>query len=141
MTRQPDPSRSLSLLSPRRPALRALALLAWAWGGAASAEVVDGVQLPDGARKVGERRYRSPKDFQETLEYYKLVYSTSTHPRTTIINQPGVRAVHIAFPPGKNVAGLNIYEEKETLREVRIYLVPVETKAPQNGVDKRRGKR
>jgi hypothetical protein len=121
---------------------RLLAVGAWGWAVVAGAEMVGGVQLPDGAAKVGENRYRAPKDFEETLKYYRLVYPPATYPRKTIINQPGVKAVHIAFPPGKGVDGLNIYEDKESLREVRIYVVPAEAKADaKNGVDKRRGKK
>ena len=71
-------------------------------GGVARAEVVDGVQLPDGLQKVGEKRYRSPQDCEKTLKYYKTVYPTATYPRRSIVNQPGVKAIHIANPSGKN---------------------------------------
>jgi len=43
----------------------ALALLT---GGVARAEVLDGVQLPDRSSKVGERRYRVPQDWENTLK-------------------------------------------------------------------------
>ncbi|NMO17309.1 hypothetical protein HPC49_06620 [Pyxidicoccus fallax] len=93
------------------------------WVSVADAEVVSGAQLPDGSQKVGENRYRAPRDFEGTLEYYRAVYSTSSYPRRQIVNQPGVKAVHISNPSGKNFAGLNIYEAND---EVRIYIVPVE---------------
>jgi len=38
-----------------------------------------------------------------------------------IVNQPGIKAIHIANPSGKNFEGLNIYQTNE---EVRIYIVP-----------------
>jgi len=93
------------------------------WVTTAGAEVVSGAQLPDGSQKVGENRYRAPKDFEGTLEYYRSVYSTSSYPRRQIVNQPGVKAVHISNPSGKNFAGLNIYEAND---EVRIYIVPTQ---------------
>jgi hypothetical protein len=96
------------------------------WVSVAGAEVVSGAQLPDGSQKVGENRYRAPRDFEATLDYYRSVYSTSNYPRRQIVNQPGVKAVHIVNPSGKNFAGLNIYEAND---EVRIYIVPVEQAA------------
>ena len=101
-----------------RPLLAAGAL---ALAGVAWAEVIGGVQLPSGAQKVGENRYRSPDDFEETLKYYKTVYPPERYPRKPIVNQPGVKAVHIQNPSGKNFEGLNIYEANEG--EVRIFIV------------------
>jgi hypothetical protein len=92
-------------------------------GGVARAEVLDGVQLPDKSSKVGERRYRVPQDWENTLKYFKTVYSTATYPRRSIVNQPGVKAIHIANPSGKGWAGLNVYEAND---EVRVYVVPPE---------------
>jgi hypothetical protein len=92
----------------------------------AGAETVSGAQLPDGASKVGENRYRAPRDFETTLTYYKSVYPPSAFPRKSVVNQPGVKAVHIVNPSGKNFEGLNIYEAND---EVRIYVVPVQTAA------------
>lgn len=94
----------------------------------AEAEVVNGAQLPDGARKVGENRYRAPGDYEETLKYYRTVYPAGTFSRKSIVNQPGVKAVHIVNPSGKNFEGLNIYEANE---EVRIYIVPAQPSAKQ----------
>ena len=104
------------------------------WATVAGAEVVSGAQLPDGSQKVGENRYRAPRDFEATLDYYRSVYSTSNYPRRQIVNQPGVKAVHITNPSGKNFAGLNIYEAND---EVRIYIVPSQqaarpVKKPEN---------
>jgi hypothetical protein len=97
------------------------------WLSTAVAEVVSGAQIPDGARKVGENRYRAPGDFEKTLEYYKVVYPVSAFPRRAIVNQPGVKAVHIVNPSGKNFEGVNIYEAND---EVRIYIVPQQQAAP-----------
>ncbi|HYO59884.1 hypothetical protein [Archangium sp.] len=108
-----------------RPLGAAVAAL---WMSVALAEVVSGAQLPDGSRKVGENRYRAPGDFEKTLEYYKAVYPVSAFPRRAVVNQPGVKAVHIVNPSGKNFEGVNIYEAND---EVRIYVVPLQvTPAP-----------
>jgi hypothetical protein len=80
------------------------------------------VNLPDGARKVGENRYKSPGDWEQTMKHYKSAYPKESYPRKNIIHQPGVNALHIANPSGKGGwEGLNIYLSNE---EVRIYVVP-----------------
>lgn len=106
----------------KSPALGcAVALLLSVLARPARAEVVLGAQILDGARKVGELRYRSPKGYEETLQHYRAVYPPGQYPRKLIVNQPGVRAVHISGPPGRQFEGLNIYEAND---EVRIYVVP-----------------
>lgn len=94
----------------------------------ARGEKIDGVLFPDGIQKVGENRYRAPGDFDETKKYYKTVYPPAQYPRKDIVNQPGVKAVHIVNPSGKIFEGLNIYEAND---EVRIFVVPAELKAPE----------
>lgn len=85
-----------------------------------SAEQVGGVNLPDGAAKVGEDRYKSRDDFKGTMKHYQSVYPPGSFPRKVIVNQPGIKAVHISNPSGKGWEGLNIYEAND---EVRIYVV------------------
>ena len=81
-----------------------------------------GATLPDAARQVGEHRYKSPSDWEGTMKFYKKVYSPSTW--RNVINQPGVKAIHIPNPSGKgDWLGLNIYEANE---EVRIYVGPID---------------
>ncbi len=109
----------------KAPPLWAAVALLVAVSGVARADVVNGVQLPDGIQKVGENRYRAPEDFEATLKYYRTVYPTGSYPRKSIVNQPGVKAVHIVNPSGKNFEGLNIYEAND---EVRIYVVPAAPK-------------
>ena len=58
--------------------------------GAASAEILDGVQFPDRTSKVGERRYRVPQDWENTMKYFKTAYPSAQYPRHMIVNQPGV---------------------------------------------------
>ena len=90
--------------------------------GAAEAEILDGVQFPDRTAKVGERRYRVPQDWENTLKYFKTAYPSAQYPRHTIVNQPGVKAIHIANPDGHGGwVGLNIYEAND---EIRVYIVP-----------------
>jgi len=89
---------------------------------AAWAEVLDGVQFPDKTTKVGERRYRVPQDWENTMKYFKTAYPSAQFPRHTIVNQPGVKAIHLANPDGHGGwVGLNIYEAND---EVRVYIVP-----------------
>src|SRR5262249_34328090 len=78
--------------------------------GVAKAEILDGVQLPDKTSKVGERRYRVPQDWEATTKYFRTAYPVATYPRRLIVNQPGVKAIHITNPSGKGWAGLNVYE-------------------------------
>lgn len=87
---------------------------------AALASNEGGVNLPDGARKVAENRYKSPSDFEYTMKHYKSAYPPQQYPRKDIVNQPGIKAVHIVNPSGKGWEGLNIYETND---EVRIYVV------------------
>jgi len=89
--------------------------------GAARAEILDGVQLPNKSSKVGERRYRIPQDWEAVTKYFRTAYPVANYPRRLIVNQPGVKAVHITNPGGKGWAGLNVYEAND---EVRVYVVP-----------------
>jgi hypothetical protein len=99
-----------------------LGLVAWVLVGAeARAEMVHGAHLPDGAQKVGENRYRAKEDFDATIKHYKVVYPSNAYPRKMIVNQPGIKAIHISNPSGKGFLGLNIYQAND---EVRIYIVP-----------------
>jgi hypothetical protein len=99
-----------------------LGLVAWALGGPEGrAEMVHGAHIPDGAQKVGENRYRAKEDFEATLKHYKAVYPPNAYPRRMIVNQPGIKAIHIVNPSGKSFEGLNVYQAND---EVRIYIVP-----------------
>lgn len=93
--------------------------------GNSGAFEVHGAQLPHDAQKVGENRYRTSEDFELTLKHYKTVYPPAQYPRKTIVNQPGIKAIHIANPSKKNFEGLNIYQAND---EVRIFIVTSETK-------------
>lgn len=97
-----------------------LLAVAPAWAG----ETELGAVLPDGARRVAEHRFRAPSDFDGTLKFYKTTYPVAQYPRKSVMNQPGVKAIHIANASGRGGwEGLNIYEANE---EVRIYVVPAD---------------
>jgi hypothetical protein len=68
-----------------------------------------GVQLPPGSSKVGRGRFRSPSNWADTIRFFDRQYTG--YPRITIVNQPGLRAIHI---PNRNKRssweGINIYE-------------------------------
>jgi hypothetical protein len=99
-----------------------LVVLSLLLSGEARAEVFDGVQFPDRTTKVGERRYRVPQDWEATMKYFKTAYPSTQYPRRMIVNQPGVKAVHLANPEGHGGwVGLNIYEAND---EVRVFIVP-----------------
>lgn len=104
---------------------RVSSLLVVAWAAVAWAGETDlGAVLPDGAHRVAEHRYRSSTDFEATLKFYKTTYPAAQYPRKAVVNQPGVKAVHIANPSGRGSwEGLNIYEANE---EVRIFVVPAD---------------
>ena len=76
---------------------------------------------PPGVQKVGENRYRAPGSFDDTLKYYRTVYPAQAFPRKPVVNQPGVKAVHIVNHSVKKFEGLKMYEAND---EVRIYIVP-----------------
>ena len=105
----------------------ALGLVLLGFAGGANAGTYKGVQLPDGAAPVGENRYRAPEDYDGTLRYYRQVYSPGTYRWKAIVDQPGVKAIHIELEKVKGVEGLNIYEANG---EVRIFVVPAPEPPP-----------
>jgi hypothetical protein len=51
------------------------------------------------------------------------VYPPASHRWKAVVDQPGVKALHIELNGARGVEGLNIYEAND---EVRIYVVPAE---------------
>jgi hypothetical protein len=86
--------------------------------GVALAERVAGAVLPDEAVKVGENRYEVSKGYDETLKFFRTVYSPGKYRRRPIADQPTVKAVHIENPDAKpgQWEGLNVYEVKGVTR-------------------------
>ena len=77
--------------------------------------------LPEYAHKVAENRYKAVGDWEAVQKFYKKELPANLYPRKAIVNQPGVKAVHILNPSGKGGwEGLNVYETND---EVRIYVV------------------
>ena len=71
-------------------------------------------------------RYRVTKPFNEAVEWYKRHFrymkQSSGISWRTIVNNPSVRAVHMASRRRRSTwAGINIYETKG---EVRLFVVP-----------------
>lgn len=97
----------------------------------AAAESDLGAPLPDNARKVGEHRYRAATDWEFTMKWLKTAYPAGQYPRRAIVNQPGIKAIHLQNTTGKGQwDGLNVYQAND---EVRIYVVPAD------GVGKKAG--
>jgi hypothetical protein len=103
-----------------------LALLAAAWTAtlamprpAQAAEtpptVVRGAPVIPWAKEVGEHRYRSPRNFEETRAYYDKIRYQHNWPftREKIVNMSGVRAFYLRNKtPGQTWEGVNVYEHK-----------------------------
>jgi hypothetical protein len=92
--------------------MAALSALALATPALVRAEKAAGAALPDEARQVEPNRFRIDKNYDDTLKFYKVVYPPAKYPRKAIVNQPGIKAVHIDNPevrPG-GWEGLNVYE-------------------------------
>ncbi len=75
-------------------------------------------------------RYRVARSYEETLKFYKVVYPPGRFPRRTIVDQPGVKAVHIENPEARPGGwdGLNVYELNGETR-VFVLVSPKERKA------------
>ena len=74
-------------------------------------------------------RYRANRGFDDLIDYYKRMFKTDSASVRwhTIINQPGLRAKHLAsLRKSTEWEGLNIYEHGS---EVRLFVVP-RTKRP-----------
>lgn len=82
---------------------------------------VAGAALPEGAEKVAENRFRVSRSWDETIRFYRQSYPPR-YTRRAIVDQPGIKAVHIDNPDAKpgSWEGLNIYEAKG---EVRIFVL------------------
>jgi len=110
-------------------ALTAAATPVWAGNGL----VVKGAILPPGSQRVSEEedRYKSPSSYADTLTFYSKHYKNN--PRKTIVNQLGIRGVHLVNDGRGEWEGLNIYELDG---ETRIFVVPRD-KDPAKGSRKR----
>jgi len=85
---------------------------------AADGLVVKGAVLPNGSKQVGEDRYKSPSSWKDTLTWLDKRYKAN--PRKTIVNQPGIRGIHIVNEGKGEWDGINVYELEG---ETRFYIV------------------
>ncbi len=89
----------------------ALVVILLAAPAVARAERVAGAQLPDRSTRIEANRYRIERNYADALKFFRTVYPPAKYPRRQIVNQPGIKAVHIENPaprPG-GWDGLNVY--------------------------------
>ncbi len=120
-------TRALTLHLPVRYKAALAALLVGAPGLAVAARVAGGATLPAEVKAIEPHRYRVDRSYEETLKFFRSVYPPERYPRTNIVNQPGLRAVHIENPAAKPGGwdGLNVYELKGETR-VFVLVTPAE---------------
>ncbi len=105
----------------------ALVVLLLAAPAVARAERVAGAQLPAGSRRIEPNRYRIEGNYADALKFFRTVYPPAKYPRRQIVNQPGIKALHIENPaprPG-GWDGLNVYELRGETR-VFVLVSPVD---------------
>jgi hypothetical protein len=74
---------------------------------------VKGVSLPATARQTAPDRYRLSENWEAAMKFFKLLYGYEKYPRKSIVNQPGIKAIHIDNPSaGGEWEGFNIYEQQ-----------------------------
>lgn len=84
---------------------------------------LDAPLVPGAAALKEPGRYRSPRDFDSTLDFYERLFHQAGGVRwRNIVNLPGIKAKHIESLRKKTRwEGINVYEHKG---EVRIFVVP-----------------
>jgi len=87
-----------------------------------------GVTLPNGSVKVGEDRFRLPDGYEATMKWLKNAYKAEKFPRKFIVNQPGIKGIHVVNPSTTDEwEGFNLYEYQG---EVRLYVLVRRKAAP-----------
>ena len=80
-----------------------------------------GVVLPNGSVRVAEGRFRLPDGYDATMKWLKTAYKADKYPRKFIVNQPGVKGIHVVNPTvTEEWEGFNLYEHQG---EVRLYVL------------------
>jgi hypothetical protein len=89
---------------------------------------LDAPVVPGATQLEEPGRYRSPRTFDDTLDFYQRLFNQPGVVRwRTIVNLPGIRAKHIENLRKKTKwEGINIYEYKG---EVRLYVIPRDPKS------------
>jgi hypothetical protein len=82
-----------------------------------------GFVLPGGSVKVDEDRYRLPLGWDEAARFYRNAYPPAKFNRRTLVNQNGIKAMHIDNPKAgpEEWEGANLYETRAG--EVRVYVL------------------
>lgn len=88
--------------------------------------LLDAPVVPGAVALAEPGRYRSPRTYDDTLDFYQRLFNSAGGVRwRNIVNLPGIRAKHIESLRKKSRwEGINIYEHKG---EVRVYVIPRET--------------
>jgi hypothetical protein len=110
----------------------ALVTLLLAAPAVARAERVAGAQLPHGSTRIEAYRYRIERNYADTLKFFRTVYPPARYARRQIVNEPGIKAVHIDNPaprPG-GWDGLNVYELRG---ETRVFVLVAPVDKEKNG--------
>lgn len=103
-------------MSTRLARLLPLALVLLVGGKVLASDVggnkVHGVELIPWAKQVGEDRYESPRDWANTIRFYKKLFAGWRYIKWhNEVNLPGVKYIHIENTFAKRTYdGLNIYE-------------------------------
>ncbi len=82
---------------------------------------VKGLTLPGGAVRIAEDRYRLSESWTGAMKFLKAQYRPEKFPRRFVVNQPGIKAIHIDNPDATGEwEGFNLYEYQG---EVRLYVL------------------
>ncbi len=96
--------------------------------GAGVAELPADAPIVPGATALAETgRYRSPRSFDDTLDFYQRLFNQTGSVRwRNVVNLPGIKAKHIESLRKKTRwEVINVYEHKG---EVRLYVIPRDAK-------------
>ena len=116
------PSNSTKLM-PRILTVLGIILALSAFGtSSAEATGAHGVVVPNGSKPVGKSRFRSSKDWDRTLRFFRSVFRREKGVVfQTLKSPPAIKAVYIENTnPKKNWEGINVYQTKN---QVFIYVI------------------
>lgn len=112
------------VLIPRLCLAAILALLTSTAALAAGSPEELGLELVPYAKKIGERRYQSQRDYDATIKFFRDKFKGSKSVRwTREVSLPAVKYVHLENTNTSGAwEGVNIYQLKNG--EVRFYVLP-----------------
>ena len=112
-------------MTARLCALTVVATMLLASAGARAEEIkAYGLTIVPWSAKVGDDRFRSPRDFKETVKFYdKLFLGWKNVKKHREVNLPGIKYVHYENTnDDAKWAGFNVYQAGPQ-GEVRIYVL------------------